>query len=143
LFQCPRSFLFIDFARKNSLTKGNESMLTDYVPIFIFFVVAVGFALFTIVASAVIGKRKITPQKMMPYECGMDPIGQARNPFSVKFYIIAMLFIIFDIEAVFIYPWAVIFRDLKIFGLVEMAVFIAILLVGFIYVWKKGALEWE
>jgi NADH-quinone oxidoreductase subunit A len=123
--------------------EGNKSMLTDYLPIFIFFVVAVGFALFTIVASAVIGKRKVTPQKMMPYECGMDPIGQARNPFSVKFYIIAMLFIIFDIEAIFIYPWAVIFRDLKIFGLVEMAVFIAILLVGFIYVWKKGALEWE
>ncbi len=118
-------------------------MLIDYLPIFIFFVVAVGFALFTIIASSVIGKRKVTPQKMIPYECGMDPIGQARNPFSVKFYIIAMLFIIFDIEAIFIYPWAVIFRDLKIFGLAEMAVFIAILLVGFIYVWKKGALEWE
>ncbi len=118
-------------------------MLTDYLPIFIFFLVAVGFALFTIFASAIIGKRKPTPQKMLPYECGMDPIGQARKPFSVKFYVIAMLFIIFDIEAVFLYPWAVIFRDLKIFGLVEMAVFIAILLVGFVYVWKKGALEWE
>jgi NADH-quinone oxidoreductase subunit A len=80
---------------------------------------------------------------MTPYECGMDPVGQARSPFSVKFYIIAMLFIIFSIEVIFIYPWAVIFRDLKIFGLAEMAVFIAILLVGFIYVWKKGALEWE
>jgi NADH-quinone oxidoreductase subunit A len=118
-------------------------MLIDYLPIFIFFAVAVGFALFTIVASAFLGKRKITPQKMIPYECGMDPVGQARKPFSVKFYIIAMLFIIFDIEAVFIYPWAVIFRDLKVFGLVEMAVFMAILLVGFIYVWKKGALEWD
>ena len=118
-------------------------MLTDYLPIFIFFLVAVGFALFTIFASAIIGKRKPTPQKMLPYECGMDPIGEARKPFSVKFYIIAMLFIVFDIEAVFLYPWAVIFRDLKIFGLVEMAVFIAILLVGFVYVWKKGALEWE
>ena len=118
-------------------------MLIDSLPIFIFFAVAVGFALFTIAASAFLGKRKITPQKMTPYECGMDPVGQARNPFSVKFYIVAMLFIIFDIEAVFIYPWAVIFRDLKIFGLVEMAVFVAILLVGFIYVWKKGALEWD
>jgi NADH-quinone oxidoreductase subunit A len=118
-------------------------MLTDYLPIFIFFVVAVGFALFVLLASALIGKRKITPQKMMPYECGMDPVGEARKPFSVKFYIIAMLFIIFDIEAVFLYPWALIFRDLRVFGLVEMAVFIAILLVGFIYVWKKGALEWE
>ncbi len=118
-------------------------MLIDYFPIFIFFIVAVGFALFVLIASALIGKRKITPQKMIAYECGMDPIGEARNPFSVKFYIIAMLFILFDIEAVFLYPWAVIFKDLRIFGLVEMAVFIAILLVGFIYVWKKGASEWE
>ena len=118
-------------------------MLIDYLPIFIFFVVAVGFALFTLFASAIIGKKKVSPQKMLPYECGMDPIGAARKPFSVKFYVVAMLFIIFDIEAVFLYPWAVIFKDLRIFGLVEMAVFIAILLVGFIYVWKKGALEWE
>jgi len=118
-------------------------MLIGYLPIFMFFIIAVGFALTTIFLSAIIGKRKVTHQKMLPYECGMDPIGQARKPFSVKFYVIAMLFIIFDIEAVFLYPWAVIFRDLKIFGLVEMAVFIAILLVGFIYVWKKGALEWE
>ena len=118
-------------------------MWTDYIPIFLFFLVAVGFALITIFLSAIIGKRKVTPQKMLPYECGMDPIGEARKPFSVKFYIIAMLFIIFDIEAVFLYPWAVIFKELKVFGLVEMAVFIGILLVGFIYVWKKGALEWE
>jgi len=118
-------------------------MWTDFIPIFIFLVLAVGFALITIFLSAIIGKRKKTPQKMLPYECGMDPFGQARKPFSVKFYIIAMLFIIFDIEAVFLYPWAVVFRELKIFGLVEMAVFIGILLVGFIYVWKKGALEWE
>jgi NADH-quinone oxidoreductase subunit A len=118
-------------------------MVTDYLPILIFFVIVVGFAIVTILLSSIIGKRKITPQKMMPYECGMDPIGQARKPFSVKFYIIAMLFIVFDIEAVFLYPWAVIFKELRVFGLVEMAVFIAILLVGFIYVWKKGALEWE
>jgi NADH-quinone oxidoreductase subunit A len=118
-------------------------MLMDYLPIFIFFIVAVGFALVTIFLSAIFGKRKTTPQKMIPYECGMDPIGAARRPFSVRFYIVAMLFILFDIEAVFLYPWAVIFRDLKVFGLVEMTVFIAILLVGFVYVWKKGALEWE
>ena len=118
-------------------------MWIDYIPIFLFFLVAVGFALITIFLSAIIGKRKVTPQKMLPYECGMDPIGEARKPFSVKFYIIAMLFIIFDIEAVFLYPWAVIFKELKVFGLAEMAMFIGILLVGFIYVWKKGALEWE
>ena len=118
-------------------------MLIEYLPIFIFFILAVGFALVTLFLSAIFGKRKITPQKMIPYECGMDPIGEARKRFSVRFYIVAMLFIVFDIEAVFLYPWAVIFRDLKIFGLVEMGVFIAILLVGFVYVWKKGALEWE
>ena len=118
-------------------------MLTDYIPILIFFVIVVGFAIFTIFLSSMIGKRKITPQKMIPYECGMDPIGEARKPFSVKFYMVAMLFIVFDIEAVFLYPWAVIFKELKIFGLVEMAVFIGILLAGFIYIWKKGALEWE
>jgi NADH-quinone oxidoreductase subunit A len=118
-------------------------MLLEYLPIFIFFILAVGFALVTLFLSAIFGKRKITPQKMIPYECGMDPIGEARKRFSVRFYIVAMLFIVFDIEAVFLYPWAVIFRDLKIFGLAEMGVFIAILLVGFVYVWKKGALEWE
>ncbi len=113
------------------------------ISIFIFFAVAAGFALFTVFLSSLVGRCKQTPQKMLPYECGMDPIGPARQPFSVKFYIVAMLFIVFDVEAVFLYPWAVIFRELKIFGLVEMAVFIAILLVGFVYVWKKGALEWE
>jgi NADH-quinone oxidoreductase subunit A len=118
-------------------------MLMEYLPIFIFFIVAVGFALVTLFLSAIFGKRKITPQKMIPYECGMDPIGEARKRFSVRFYLVAMFFIIFDIEAVFLYPWAVIFRDLKVFGLAEMGVFIAILLVGFVYVWKKGALEWE
>jgi NADH-quinone oxidoreductase subunit A len=118
-------------------------MLIEYLPIFIFFILAVGFALVTLFLSAIFGKRKITPQKMIPYECGMDPIGEARKRFSVRFYIVAMLFIVFDIEAVFLYPWAVIFRELKVFGLVEMGVFIAILLVGFVYVWKKGALEWE
>jgi NADH-quinone oxidoreductase subunit A len=118
-------------------------MPIDYLPIFIIFAVAVGFALVTLLLSAIIGKRKVTAQKMIPYECGIDPVGGSRKAFSVKFYIVAMLFIVFDIEAVFLYPWAVAFRDLKIFGLVEMGVFIAVLLVGFLYVWKKGALEWE
>jgi NADH-quinone oxidoreductase subunit A len=114
-----------------------------YLSIFIFFALAAGFALFTVFLSSLLGPRRNTPQKMLPYECGMDPVGPARNPFSVRFYLVAMLFIIFDIEAVFLYPWAVIFQELKVFGLIEMAVFIAILLVGFIYVWKRGALEWE
>jgi NADH-quinone oxidoreductase subunit A len=90
-----------------------------------------------------VGLKKPTPVKLSPYECGMPPVGTARDRFSIKFYIIAMLFILFDIEAVFLYPWAVEFRKLGMFGFVEMGVFIAILLVGYIYVWKKGALEWE
>jgi NADH-quinone oxidoreductase subunit A len=93
--------------------------------------------------SRLVGQKKPTPVKLSPYECGMPPVGTARDRFSIKFYIIAMLFILFDIEAVFLYPWAVEFRKLGMFGFVEMGVFIAILLVGYVYVWKKGALEWE
>ncbi|MFH2011465.1 MAG: NADH-quinone oxidoreductase subunit A [Pseudomonadota bacterium] len=118
-------------------------MPIDYLPIFAFLIFAILFVVVTIALSSVVGTKKTFPHKMMPYECGMDPIGNARRRFSVKFYIIAMLFIIFDIEAVFLYPWAVIFKDLKIFGFIEMAVFIVILFVGLIYAWKKGALEWE
>ena len=86
---------------------------------------------------------KPTPEKLEPYECGMVPVGGARVRFSIKFYLVAMLFILFDIEAIFFYPWAVIFQRLKVFGLIEMFIFIAILLVGYIYIWKKGAFEWE
>ncbi len=92
--------------------------------------------------SWIIGQRKPTRAKMSPYECGMAPIGDARERFSVKFYMVAMLFILFDVEAVFLYPWAVILRDLKMFGFWEMMVYIGIFLVGFFYVWKKGVLEW-
>ncbi len=118
-------------------------MLMDYLPIFIFFVVAAGFALVTLFISAVFGRRKSTPQKMIPYECGMDPFGEARKRFSVRFYIVAMIFIVFDIEAVFLYPWAVAFDHIGLYGLIEMVIFIVILLVGYFYAWKKGALEWE
>ncbi len=90
--------------------------------------------------SWLIGQRKPTRAKMSPYECGMAPVGDARQRFSVKFYLVAMLFILFDVEAVFIYPWAIILRDLKKFGLWEMLVYIGIFLVGFFYVWKKGVL---
>ena len=116
--------------------------LIDYLPIFILFIVAVLFGAGTIAASHMIGRRKYGKEKMSPYESGMIPVGDARSRFSVKFYVVAILFILFDIEVVFMYPWAVIFKKLGVFGFVEMMVFIAILLVGFIYVWKKGALEW-
>nr|HID59363.1 NADH-quinone oxidoreductase subunit A [Desulfobacterales bacterium] len=118
-------------------------MHIHYVSVLVYLVVTIALALTIIGLSAIFGKKKITPAKMLPYECGMDPIGHARTRFSVRFYIIAMLFIIFDIEAAFFYPWAVVYRDLGLFGFVEMLVFIIVLLIGLVYLWKKGALEWE
>ncbi|ORJ57449.1 NADH-quinone oxidoreductase subunit A [Geothermobacter hydrogeniphilus] len=118
-------------------------MLDSYLPIIVLIVIALAFAVGTIVMSHLIGHRKPSAVKLAPYECGMPLVGSARERLSIKFYIIAMLFIVFDIEAVFLYPWAVVFKRLGMFGFAEMGVFIFILLVGYVYVWKKGALEWE
>jgi NADH-quinone oxidoreductase subunit A len=89
-----------------------------------------------------IGKRVRHPVKDVPYECGMFPVGTAKERFSIKFYLVAMIFILFDIEAIFLYPWAVVYRDLKMFAFVEMLVFILLILAGFFYIWKKGVLDW-
>ena len=94
-------------------------------------------------ASYVLGKRVRNRIKDMPYECGITPVGDARQRFSVKFYLVAMLFIVFDIESIFLYPWAVIYRELKMFAFLEMLVFIFLILAGFFYIWKKGALDWS
>lgn len=118
-------------------------MLDNYLPILTLILLAVAFGIGSVVMSRLIGQKKPSAVKLAPYECGMPLFGTAREPMSIKFYIIAMLFIVFDIEAVFLYPWAVLFKKLGLFGFIEMGVFIAILLVGYIYVWKKGALEWE
>lgn len=118
-------------------------MLSAWAPILIFLTLVTGFALVSVIASLILGMRKPTPEKLAPYECGMQPVGTARERFSVKFYLVAMLFLLFDIEAVFLFPWAVVYRDLKLFGFFEMVLFIAVVLAGYIYVWKKGALEWE
>lgn len=93
--------------------------------------------------SVFVGPKKYSKVKMAPFECGNDSIGTTRQRFSVRFYLVALLFIVFDVEAVFLYPWAVLYKDLGMFGLVEMLVFMAILAVGLGYVWRKGALEWE
>jgi NADH-quinone oxidoreductase subunit A len=121
--------------------------MKEYIPILIVFIFVAGFAVTNIVLSHLVGKRKDTRAKLMPYECGMDPVGSAHQRFSVKFYLIAMLFILFDIEAVFLLPWAVVFRHLvqvvsRKFVFFEMMIFVAVLLVGYIYVWKKGLFEW-
>ncbi|MGC9518465.1 MAG: NADH-quinone oxidoreductase subunit A [Desulfuromonadaceae bacterium] len=118
-------------------------MLESYLPILVLIALALLFALGSVAFSFIFGPRKPDEVKLAPYECGMPLIGTAREQFSVKFYIVAMLFIVFDIEVVFLYPWALMFKQLGVFGFVEMGVFILILLVGYVYVWKKGALEWE
>ena len=118
-------------------------MLQSYLPVLILFVVAAGLAAAMLVLSALLGPRKPSPQKLLPYECGIIPVEDARKSVWVRFYLIAMLFILFDMEIVFMYPWAVVYRQLSLFGLAEMAVFVGILVVGYLYAWKKGALEWD
>ena len=106
-------------------------------------ILAAAFAFGALGLSHFLGPRRPTPAKLEPYECGMRPIGSARQRVPVRFYLIAMLFILFDIEIVFLYPWAVVLDRLGLFGLIEMAVFVAILVIGYVYVWRKGALDWE
>ena len=121
--------------------------MREYLPVLLMFFFITGFAVTNILLAYLIGKHKNTRAKLMPYECGIDPVGSAHNRFSVKFYLVAMLFILFDIEAIFLVPWAVIFRKLieisKPFVFFEMMIFIAVLLVGYVYVWKKGIFEWS
>ncbi len=118
-------------------------MLVEYLAIMIYIAIAVAFAIFAIAASYLMGQRKPTPLKQAPYECGMTTIGSSFRRIPIKYYIIAMLFLLFDIEVAFLYPWAVVFKELKIFAFISMAVFIGILLIAYLYIWKKGALEWE
>lgn len=118
-------------------------MLASYIPIGILILFAAAFALIMSKASEWLGPRNPTDQKLTTYESGMEPIGSAHERVSVKYYLIAMMFIIFDIEVVFLYPWAVNFKRLGVFGLIEMFIFIAILMFGYVYLWKKGALKWD
>ena len=119
-----------------------DNYFARYLPLLLHMLVAGIVASAIVTLSWLLGKRRPTRAKMTPYECGMDPVGDARQRFSVKFYLVAMLFILFDVEAVFLYPWAVILRDLKMFGFREMLVYISVVLVGFFYAWKKGVLDW-
>ncbi|HXN23614.1 MAG TPA: NADH-quinone oxidoreductase subunit A [Candidatus Dormibacteraeota bacterium] len=117
--------------------------LESYAPLLIHLLVAMGLAGALVAVSSLVGWRRPSREKQQAYECGMNPTGDARAPFSVKFYLVAMVFILFDVEAIFLYPWAYIFRELRWFGFLEMLLYIAILLVGYIYLWKKGALDWN
>jgi len=118
-------------------------MLLEYLAIAVLIVLATAVALIAIGLGELFGPKKKSEHKSMPYESGMTPYGPGTRRMPIRFYLVAVLFILFDIEVVFFLPWAIVFRQLGLFGLIEMAVFIVILLVGYVYAWKKGALEWE
>jgi NADH-quinone oxidoreductase subunit A len=120
-----------------------DNYFARYLPLLIHFLLAGALACAIVLLSWLIGYRRPTRAKLSPYESGMTPVGDARQRFSVKFYLVGMLFILFDVEAVFLYPWAVILRLLKMFGFWEMLVYISVVLVGFFYIWKKGVLDWS
>lgn len=117
--------------------------MSEYVPVIMMLVIASGISAAIIALSLLIGPKKVFDEKMEPFECGESPIVSPKLKFSVKFYVIALFFVVFDIEAVFLYPWAIVFRDLGMFGFIEMMLFIIILAIGLLYVWRRGALEWE
>ena len=122
---------------------AGATMLQDYLPIAVLIALSTIFALLVVIIGHLLGPRRPTARKLSAYESGMKPIGPGTRRMPVRFYLIAVLFILFDIEVVFFLPWAVVFRQLGVFGLIEMFIFILILLVGYVYAWKKGALEWD
>lgn len=117
-------------------------MLDAYIPIGLFLLVAIAFAIVTLLVSRLIHPHKYNKVKFEPYECGIEPLTDARDRYSIRYYLVAMLFVIFDVETIFLFPWAVIADELALFGLIEMLVFLFILVVGYAYAWRKGALEW-
>src|SRR6266446_2553758 len=119
-----------------------DNYFARYLPLLIHFIFALAFASAMVILSTLIGQHRPSRAKMQPYECGITPTGDARERFSVKFFMVGILFILFDVEAIFLYPWAVIYRELKMFGFVEMMVYIAVVVGGFLYMWKKGVLDW-
>jgi len=118
-------------------------MFATYFPIVVLFFLALVLAFIMAFLPKFLARKKLSSDKLSPYECGIEPTGDARKRFPIKFFLIAIIFIIFDIEIVFLYPWAVVFKKLEVFGLIEMGIFILILLVGYFYIVKKGVLRWE
>lgn len=129
-------------SQTSSSTSRTAAPIYGYIPIIIFFLIALALPVVLLTLSRLIHRRVYGREKLMPYECGIDPIGDAHERFSIRFYIIAILFLVFDVEVVFLFPWAIIYDKLALFGLVEMLVFVGILVVGYYYAWRKGALEW-
>ena len=120
-----------------------NSLLREYFPILVFLAIAGGLAMAMIGASLVVARQRPDSEKLSPYECGFEPFEDARIRFDVRYYLVAILFIIFDLEVAFLFPWAVSFGDIGMFGFWSMVVFLGVLTVGFVYEWNKGALEWE
>ena len=116
--------------------------MPSYLPVVMLLIVAVGFAASTLLLSHIIGRPRPNPAKSATYECGVPPIGNARERFPIKFFLVGLLFILLDVDAAFLYPWALVVRELGLFGLIEMTTFIAVLGAGFVYAWKSGALDW-
>jgi len=120
-----------------------NGLLREYLPILVFLGIAVAVSLAMVVGSYVVARQKPDSEKLSPYECGFEPFDDARSKFDVRYYLVAILFIIFDLEVAFLFPWAVTLGSIGMFGFWSMVVFLAVLTVGFIYEWRKGALEWE
>jgi NADH-quinone oxidoreductase subunit A len=120
-----------------------QPILHEYLPILIFLGIAVAVAGAAIGASFILARQKPDPEKLSPYECGFDPFGDARRRFDVRFYLVSLLFIIFDLEVAFLFPWAISLKQIGIFGFWSMVLFLVVLTVGFAYEWRKGALEWD
>jgi NADH-quinone oxidoreductase subunit A len=120
-----------------------DSLLAEYFPILVFLAIAGGLAVVMVAGSYMLGSQRPDSEKLSPYECGFDPFEDARIRFDVRYYLVAILFIIFDLEVAFLFPWAVSLGDVGVFGFWSMIVFLGVLTVGFAYEWKKGALEWE
>ena len=120
-----------------------QSTAVNYLPIIFQMVVALGFVVITMFVTHLIGPKRKTSDKLVSFESGIESIGNARQPFSIKYFLVAILFVLFDVEVIFMYPWAVNFRDFGLNGMIEMFIFMGTLLLGFIYVVKKGALDWE
>jgi NADH-quinone oxidoreductase subunit A len=128
---------------RSGALKRNIGMASDYLPLLILILLAAGFGAIAIGLPALLGPRERNSQKLEPYESGIIPFADARRRFPVKYYLVAMLFLIFDIEVIFLYPWAAVLRDLRVFALVAMVPFFIVLVVGFLYEWKKGAFDWD
>ena len=130
------------FAFSGTIISSTGPMPQNYVPIFIFLGVIAVLLPLTLLAAKLVRPENPNRTKLMPYECGIDPVDSARGRYTVRYYIVAILFVVFDVETIFLFPWAVQFKALGLFGLLEMFIFLGILVIGYLWIWKKGALEW-